>query len=84
MAAQTNSDFAAEMVSNVVKGVTKSKYKDKLVHVMEFFKKVHPHLIDTDEESELKWHEITNTEEGKNAIMEFYRHISKKRTDTRL
>jgi len=80
-AEQISSNIALvnRIIDNNLHKNTKKQYSSKVKHLYEWFKQNHPELCVAPDNVELQLNEIASTQNGSQALKEFYAHISKKR-----
>ena len=77
--AATNISFANKVIDGNKAENTKNQYSSKISHFDEWFREKHPELVDGSDPPILNLQEIGNSNNGTEALKEFYGHICKKR-----
>jgi len=75
----SNIELANRIIDNNLHKSTKRQYSSKVKHLYNWFKQNHPELCIPPENVDLELNMIANTQNGSQALKEFYAHISKKR-----
>ena len=73
--AATNISFANKVIDGNKAENTKNQYSSKISHFDEWFREKHPKLVDGSDPPILNLQEIGNSNNGTEALKEFYEHI---------